>query len=80
MQGLVRTLKVALESRLQIQIDESHDSLPWLIRDVSWLKNRFAVKHVGRIAYARWKGKSFRKEVVEFGEQAMYLKPGSRGK
>ena len=72
-QGHIRTLKSALESRLQQEIPDDHDCLPWLVRHSSWIRNRFAVKHDGRTAYERWKGKSIRKEVVEFGEQVMYL-------
>ena len=56
-QGHIRTMKAALESRLQTHVDDNHDCLPWLIRHSSWIRNRMAVKSDGKTAYERWKGK-----------------------
>ena len=53
--------------------------MPWLVRHAGWIRNRFVVKSDGRTAYERWKGKKFNKELVEFGERVMYLKPGTQG-
>ena len=47
-QGKVRTLKDALESRYNKEIAQGHASLPWLIRHASWLKNRFVVGSDGK--------------------------------
>ena len=34
----------------------------------------------GRTAWERRKGRSFKRDMHEFGEQVLYLKPGSAGK
>ena len=42
--------------------------------------NRYHLGMDGKIAYQRWKGKPFRRDVAEFGECVMYLKSGTKGR
>ena len=38
------------------------------------------VNQDGLTAYRKWKGKGFRREVADFGETVLYLKPGTKGR
>ena len=79
-QGQVRTLKTALESRYQMKIGEAHNVLPWLIMYAAILINICSIGEDGKTAYERRRGKSFKREIPEFGESIWYLRPGSAGK
>ena len=79
-QGQVRTLKMSLETRYQMKVDESHNVLPWLIMYAAMLINICRVGEDGKAAYERRRGKKFKRELPEFGESIWYLKPGSAGK
>ena len=78
-QGKIRTMTDALESRLGIKIKDEHPSLPWLVRHAGFIRSRFHIDESGRSPYEKWKGKSFKKELVEFGERVMYYKSGITG-
>ncbi len=41
--------------------------------------NRFKVDATGRTAYFEWKGKEFKRDVVELGEAILHLELGSAG-
>ena len=79
-QGQVRTLKMALETRYKRNIGEAHDILPWLIMYAAMLINICSVGGHGKMAYERRRGRPFKREVPEFAESVWYLKPGSAGK
>ena len=79
-QGQVRTLKMSLETRYQMKVEESHNVLPWLIMYAAMLINICRVGEDGKTAYERRRGKKFKRELPEFGESIWYLKPGSAGK
>ena len=78
--GQVRTLKMSLETRYKMKIEEGHNVLPWLVMYAAMLLNICSVGEDGRTAYERRRGKKFRREVPEFGESIWYLKPGTSGK
>ena len=65
-QGQIRTMKGALESRLGIKIKDNHECLPWLIRHASFIRSRLIEGSSGMTPYRRWKGKEFKKPLVEF--------------
>jgi len=79
-QGQVRTLKMALETRYQKKIGENHNILPWLVMYAGMLINICSIGEDGKTAYERRRGKSFKRDIPEFGESIWYLKPGSAGK
>ena len=54
--------------------------MPWLVMHAARTINRYHVGVDGKTAYRRWKGKEVRREVAEFGECVMYLRPGSKGR
>ena len=78
-QGQIRAMKHALESRLQTKISESACILPWLVMHAAGILNRHRVGKDGFTAYRRLKGKEFRRPAAEFGEAVLYLKPGTAG-
>ena len=79
-QGQVRTLKLALEARISEKVAETSDVVPWMIRHAAMLLNIGQRGDDGRTAWERVKGRRFNREVPEFGERVMYLKPDSLGK
>ena len=78
-QGQFRAMKDNLESRIGVRISGESTIVPWLVMHSARTLNRFSVGSDGKTAYRRWKGKDFRREIAEFGEVVMYLKPGTRG-
>ena len=80
LEGQVRTMKLALESRYGTQISETHVIWPWLITYAGMLENIARVDVEGRTSWERRKGRRFIRELPEFGENVMYMKPGSLGK
>jgi hypothetical protein len=79
-QGQFRTMKSALETRLNMKIKGDHDAVPWLMMHAGAVMNRRRKDAGGLTAYRKWKGKEFDKHVAEFGERVMYLKSDSAGK
>ena len=61
-QGKIRTMKDALESRIGIKLKDDHSSLPWLIRHAGFIKSRFNIDESGRSPYGNGKGRSLRKK------------------
>ncbi len=76
-EGQIRTLRDALETRLQERLQTGHPAIEWLVMHTSDTINRYRVGPDGRTAYQRWKGKSFKRVVPEFDEKVMYLRAGS---
>ena len=67
-QGQIRAMKDKLETRYGQSIDGEHPCLPWLISRNSDTANRFHVYDDGKSVYANWKGRTFKGEYREFGE------------
>ena len=68
----IRTMKSALDERMNIKIDTLHPVLTWMCDYAGLLMNRMEVSTDGKTAYERVKGK--RAEVVglEFGEKVLW--------
>ena len=79
-QGQFRAMKDSLETRYEVRFDGDHQCIPWLVSHASDSITRYHVYEDGSTGYRNWKGKPFGKEVIEFGECVLYLKPGSKGK
>ena len=79
-QGQIRTIKDCLESRIGRKISGEENVFPWMVAHAAATINRYHVGQDGRTSYRRWKGKDFKREVAEFGEQVLYLKMGTKGK
>ena len=79
-QGQIRTMKDALETRYGGRIPEDHQCIPWLVQHAAQTMNRRRVDAYGVTPYKRWKGRKFGAHVTEFGENVWYLKAESVGK
>ena len=75
-EGITRTMKLALEKRIRTKIPCGHPVMTWMVEHGAETINRFHVSKDGRTPYERLKGKRFKGEVVEFGRKIMYRYPG----
>ena len=66
-EGQVRTMVMALESKLSKTIDASSGVFPWLVLHAGTLLNRFSVAADGKTPHERLRGKNSRKQLIEFG-------------
>ena len=73
-EGQVRVLKDALETRLGCKVQADSDILAWLVEYASVLLNRYCVSHDGLTPYERLKGKKSKLIGLEFGERLHYRK------
>ena len=71
-EGMIRTMRSALEERMGEELLISDAVWPWLVEYSSYLLNRVEVGHDGKTAYERLKGKSANVIRVEFGETVMW--------
>ena len=82
-QGMVRTLRSAIEEKWMVKLDPENALWTWLVEYAGWLVNRAEVGHDGRTPYERLKGKKARLPGKEFGEAVMWkrrLQGGPLGK
>ncbi len=68
LQGLVRTLRSCLETRIGMKIPTTHAVRWWVIRHAAWLLTVRPRGTDGRTSYERLRGREFPKKVVGFGE------------
>lgn len=73
-QKQIRTLKIALESRIGSKVEKDNDILPWLIRHAGALLSRYKRGEDAKTAHERLRGRPFEAKVTEFGECVRYLK------
>ena len=57
-----------------------HPALPWMVMRAADPMNRYCKGTDGLTPYRRVKGNDFGGQVVEFGEEVLYMKPGIAGK
>ena len=74
-EGQVRAMLLALESRLDAKIPVTHHVIAWLVEHAADVLNKFAVGIDGRTTYERIKGKKYHREMVEGRRRAMYKIP-----
>ena len=79
-QGQVRALKDALETRIGERIRGEHSCIPWMIQHAASTMNRRRMDESGMTPYRKWKGRDFKAHVAEFGERVWHLKSDSAGK
>ena len=66
-QGLLRTMKLSLERRLNVVIPHSHPVVTWLVEHVAWTMTTRPRGGDGLTAYQRVKGTQFTRRLLEFG-------------
>ena len=74
-EDLLRTLKSALETRIQKKLPVALPVMRWLIEHVANVMNRYAVNEEGVTPYQAIHGKRSTLKVVEFAEQVLYHVP-----
>ena len=67
--GQIRTMKEAIDSRLQDRSPRHHPVLPWLPRHAAASMVRYNVGNGGITSHDRWKGKKFNHDVTDCGSQ-----------
>lgn len=71
-QGRIRTMLIVLRGHYEgEEVSPQHRPMPWLVRHVGWLLSRLQVRADGRTAWERRTGKTYKHEILEFGEQCM---------
>ena len=76
-EGMVRTLKLALEENIGQTIDVHHAIFYWLVEHAADLPTKFnVVNNTGLTPYELLKKKPFKGEVYEFGCQVLHRIPG----
>eukprot|EP00971_Amphidinium_carterae_P348747 6490656-Amphidinium_carterae.1 len=72
-QGAFRVNRCCLESRYGFQIQSHHPSLPWLLRHVCWLRDRFAVSREDhQTPLQRQLMRQYERQLVRFGEVVLW--------
>ena len=74
-EDLLRTLKSALETRMQAKLPVQHAAMKWLIEHTASIMTRYVVNDEGMTPYQAIHGKRSTLKVVEFGEQVFYHVP-----
>ena len=75
-EGIVRTMKLALGRRLGSDISCDHPVMTWLVEHGAETLNRFQVSNDGKTSCERSKGKKYKGDFVEFGRRVMHRQPG----
>ena len=68
-EGIVRTMKLSLEKKINKKIPCVHPVMSWLIEHGAETLNRYQVGRDGRTPYERLKGKAYKGEMIEFGRK-----------
>ena len=73
--GLFRTLKLALESKIEKHIPIGHALVPWLVEHTALLLNVKSRGQDGLTAWARVRGRPFSQQLLCYAEQVLYKLP-----
>ena len=71
----MRTLKLALESRLGVKLPVRHPVMFWLIEHCAAIVTKYHVGSDGTTGYAQLHGRECTEKLVEFGERIMFYVP-----
>jgi hypothetical protein len=72
LEAQIRTLKSDFEQKTGVLITAKSMMTPWLVRHAAWLITRFSIGADGVTAYRRLRGKDYRSEIAEIGENVSY--------
>ena len=65
---------------MQLVLKGDHPLMSWIPEYAGFLLSRFQVAADGKTPYERIKGKSYRRELVDFGERVMFMPVSHGGK
>ena len=77
-EGVARTLRIALEENIGEKIKLSDPVVPWLIRHAGHIITRCWVRPSGRTAYQMIKGRRSNVKLIEFGEAVLFRIPETK--
>ncbi len=69
--GMLRTVRRALETRIKQSIDVSAPIMEWALPHACFLHTAFQVGHDGKTLWERLTGRRWGRPIVEFGEQVL---------
>ena len=75
MKGMLRTVKLCLEARVQKKIPDDHPLMTWMVEHAAWLSTVCKRGEDGKTAFQRVRGRAFNKRSVEFGEKVLFKLP-----
>ena len=79
-EGMARTLRFALEAKLQKKMSIDSPVMPWLIRHSGHLITRCWIRPSGRTSYQMIKGRRSNAKLIAFGEAVMFRVPHGKTK
>ena len=79
-QGQLRAMKSALDTRVGVDIRGTSNFLPWMVEYASVLINRYLVGKDGKTAYERLRGKKSKMLGFEFGESVHFRRISLQGR
>ena len=71
----VRTHKLYLETKLKMAVGIGHLCIAWVVENVVDIINKFKISHDGRTAHERFKGKTYKGAIHEFGSVVLTGSP-----
>ena len=75
--GMLRSLKLCLEERMERKVPDDHPVMTWLVEHVAWILTARPQGEDGKTAFQKIRGRPFLKRGVEFGERVLYKLPMS---
>ena len=72
-QGLIRTMRSALEARLGIKIAPSGPAFAWMVSHAANIITMCEIDTNGRVPYQRLRGRKMQPDLVEYAESIMCL-------
>ena len=79
-QGQLRVMKSALDTRVGVDIRGTSNILPWMVEYASVLINRYLVEKDSKTAYERLRGKKSKMLGFEFGESVHFRRIPLQGR
>ena len=67
-QGMIRTIRSAIEENWEVTIDVAHSVWPWIAEQAGFFLTRFEVGRDGKTAHERLKGESAKVQGMSFAE------------
>ena len=74
-EDMTRTTKLALESRMGVQLPIKHPVMFWLVEHNANIITKYHVGTDGKTGYSNLHGRECREKLVEFGERVMFYVP-----
>ena len=78
LEGQVRTMKLALESRIECDITRDHPIMHWMAMHAAFLLTVCHEDANGTTGYEHWHGQKAKFKMPEFGETILYFIPTKR--